>query len=58
MVFVPWPPKALGQGTAVGLTNVPVDGINGGLNINIAVLVPAGGTNILCFSNGILRAIQ
>ena len=46
------------SGDGTGLTNLPVDGISGGLTINVAVLVPGGGTNLLCFTNGILRAIQ
>jgi len=29
-----------------------------GLTTNFAVLVPGGGTNTLCFTNGILRAVQ
>ena len=45
-------------GDASGLTHVPVDGITGGLTINLPVLVPGGGTNTLCFTNGILRAIK
>jgi hypothetical protein len=40
------------------LTNLSVDAVSGGLTINVAVLVPGGGTNVLCFTNGILRAIQ
>ncbi len=46
------------NGNGAGLTNLPVNGVTGGLTINLAVLVPGGGTNILCFTNGILRAIQ
>jgi len=40
------------------LTNLSANAITGGLSINLAVLVPGGGTNILCFTNDILRAIQ
>jgi hypothetical protein len=46
------------SGDGGGLTNVPADAITGGLTTNLAVLVPGGFTNILCFTNGILRAIQ
>jgi hypothetical protein len=45
-------------GSGAGLANVPAAAITGGLTINLAVLVPGGGTNILCFTNGILQAIQ
>ena len=45
-------------GDGSGLTNVSVDAVTGGLTINVPVLVPGGGTNVLCFTNGILRAIQ
>ncbi|HSY17379.1 MAG TPA: hypothetical protein VK815_03555 [Candidatus Acidoferrales bacterium] len=45
-------------GNGSGLTNVPVDGVQGGLTINVAVLAPGGGTNVLCFTNGILRAVK
>ena len=46
------------SGDGTGLTNVPVDAVSGGLTANISVLTPGGTTNILCFTNGILRAIQ
>jgi hypothetical protein len=45
-------------GNGSGLTNVPAGAIVGGLTANLAVLVPGGGTNTLCFTNGVLRAIQ
>ena len=45
-------------GSGAGLTNLPASAITGGLSINLAVLVPGGGTNILCFTNGILMSIQ
>jgi len=45
-------------GGGAGLTNLSANAITGGLSINLAVLVPGGGTNILCFTNDILRAIQ
>jgi hypothetical protein len=45
-----------GNGTA--LTNVPAKAIVGGLTANVAVLVPGGRTKTLCFTNGILMAIQ
>jgi hypothetical protein len=45
-------------GNGNGLTNLSVNAIVGGLTTNLAVLVPSGGTNTLCFTNGILRAIQ
>jgi hypothetical protein len=41
-----------------GLTNLPASAITGGLTVNLAVLVPGGGTNTLCFTNGVLMAIQ
>ena len=46
------------SGDGGGLTNVPAGAITGGLTMNLAVLVPGGFTNILSFTNGILRAIQ
>jgi len=45
-------------GGGAGLTNLSANAIVGGLTINLAVLVPGGGTNTLCFTNGILMAIQ
>jgi hypothetical protein len=45
-------------GNGGGLTNLPANAIAGGLTTNLAVLVPGGGTNMLCFTNGILRAVQ
>jgi len=45
-------------GGGAGLTNVPAGAIFGGLTINFAVLAPGGTTNTLCFTNGILMAIQ
>jgi hypothetical protein len=45
-------------GSGAGLFNVPADAITGGLTTNLSVLVPGGFTNILSFTNGILRAIQ
>ena len=45
-------------GSGAGLTNLSANAVTGGLTVNLAVLVPGGGTNILCFTNGILRAIQ
>ena len=45
-------------GNGAGLTNLPATAITGGLTINLAVLVPGGGTNTLCFTNGVLMAIQ
>jgi hypothetical protein len=46
------------SGNGAGLTNLSADAITGGLTTNLAVLVPGGGTNTLCFTNGVLRAIQ
>jgi hypothetical protein len=48
----------LTTGSAAGLTNLSANAIVGGLTTNLAVLVPGGGTNTLCFTNGVLRAIQ
>ena len=45
-------------GSGAGLTNVTASAITGGLTVNIAVLVPGGVTNTLCFTNGVLMAIQ
>jgi hypothetical protein len=45
-------------GNGAGLTNLFANAIIGGLTTNIAVLVPGGTTNILFFTNGVLRAIQ
>jgi hypothetical protein len=45
-------------GSGAGLTNVSANSILGGLTTNFAVLVPGGGTNTLCFTNGVLMAIQ
>jgi hypothetical protein len=46
------------SGNGGGLTNLAANAIAGGITTNLAVLVPGGGTNTLCFTNGILRAIQ
>jgi hypothetical protein len=46
------------SGNGSGLTNVPADAISGGLTLNIPVALPGGGTNLLCFTNGTLRAIK
>lgn len=46
------------SGNGSGLTNLSADAVMGGLTTNLLVLVPGGGTNVLCFTNGILRAIQ
>jgi hypothetical protein len=45
-------------GNGSGLTNLSANAIADGLTTNFAVLVPGGGTNTLCFTNGILRAVQ
>jgi hypothetical protein len=45
-------------GSGAGLTNLSASAITGGLTGRLAVLVPGGGTNILCFTNGILMATQ
>ena len=45
-------------GNGGGLTNLAANAVVGGLTTNLAVLVPGGGTNTLCFTNGILRAVQ
>lgn len=45
-------------GSGTGLTNLSANAITGGLTVNLAVLVPGGGTNTLCFTNGVLTAIQ
>ncbi len=45
-------------GNGGGLTNLAANAIVGGLTTNFAVLVPGGGTNTLCFTNGVLRAVQ
>ncbi|MGA2750079.1 MAG: hypothetical protein ABSG59_15000 [Verrucomicrobiota bacterium] len=46
------------SGDGRGLTNLPANAIIGGLTTNIAVVVPGGGTITLCFTNGILQAVQ
>ena len=46
------------KGDGAGLVNLSANAIQGGLTINIAILVPGGRTNILVFANGILKAIQ
>ena len=46
------------SGSGAGLSNIGADAIAGGLTTNIAVLVAGGGTNTLCFTNGVLRAVQ
>ena len=46
------------SGDGSGLTSISASAIVGGLTTNLAVLVPGGWTNTLCFTNGILRAIQ
>ncbi len=46
------------SGDGNGLVNLSVDAVTGGLTIKLPVLVPGGGTNTLCFTNGILRAIE
>ena len=55
------PPLSPGNltGNGKGLTSVPSGTITitGGLTIDIAVLVPGGGTNTLCFTNGILQSV-
>ncbi|MGB7749652.1 MAG: hypothetical protein WBN75_20460 [Verrucomicrobiia bacterium] len=40
------------------MTNLLANAIVGGFTANLTVLVPGGGTNTLCFTNGVLRAIQ
>ena len=45
-------------GDGSGLTNLAANAIAGGLTTNFSVLVPGGRTNTLCFTNGVLRAIQ
>jgi lysophospholipase L1-like esterase len=45
-------------GNGGGLMNLAANAIAGGFTTNLAVLVPGGGTNTLCFTNGVLRAIQ
>jgi hypothetical protein len=50
--------QGLFTGNGGGLTNLSANAIAGGLTTNLAVLVPGGGTNMLCFTNGILRAVQ
>ncbi len=45
-------------GSGAGLKNVSANAITGGLTVNLAVLVSGGGTNTLCFTNGVLMAIQ
>ena len=57
-VFLVPPENGAFTGNGSGLTNVPAGAIVGGLTANLAVLVPGGGTNTLCFTNGVLRAIQ
>jgi serine/threonine protein kinase len=52
------PPQAIFTGNGTGLTHLSADAITGGLTTNIAMLVPGGGTAVLCFTNGILRAVQ
>ena len=45
-------------GDGSGLTALNANAIVGGLTTNLKVLVPGGATNLLCFTNGILRAIR
>ncbi len=45
-------------GNGGGLVNLSANAIAGGLTTNFAVLVPGRGTNTLCFTNGVLRAIK
>ena len=46
------------SGDGSGLTNLNANAVSNGLTTNIAVLTPDGGTNVLVFTNGILRAVQ
>jgi hypothetical protein len=46
------------SGNGAGLQNLSANAVSGGLTTNLLVLAPGGGTNTLCFTNGILRAIQ
>jgi len=45
-------------GNGTGLVNLSADAVVGGITTNISVFVPFGVTNMLCFTNGILRAIR
>lgn len=45
-------------GNGAGLDNISADAIVGGLTTNITIRTPSGGTNTLCFTNGLLRAVQ
>ena len=45
-------------GNGAGLTNLSASAITDGLTARLAVLVAGGGTNTLCFTNGVLKAIQ
>lgn len=46
----------VGDGSA--LTNISANSIRGGATVKLAVTVPGGATNTLCFTNGILMTIQ
>jgi hypothetical protein len=46
------------SGNGGGLTDVPAGAMDGSLTTNLSVLAPGGGTSMLCFTNGILRAIK
>lgn len=45
-------------GNGAGLTNISASAILGGLTTNFVVLAPGGGSNTLCFTNGVLMAIH
>jgi len=46
-------------GNGNGLTALNANAVTGGITTNLTVFVPGGGlTNVLCFTNGILRAIR
>lgn len=46
------------SGNGSGLFNIPNTAISGGLTTNIPVVVLGGETRVLCFTNGILTAVQ
>lgn len=49
---------AMFSGSGAGLTGISAEAITGGITTNIAFLAPGGSTNVLRFTNGILRALQ
>jgi hypothetical protein len=46
------------SGDGSGLTNLNANAVSDGLTTNLTVLAPDGSTNVLVFTNGILKAVQ